>query len=99
MRSDERYFADIRHAIRRCEMCGAMVDIINCYDLRNTRTGKVIVCGEKCIARYAEVIAQTGQTPSIVFPHQYREKAEKVNQHRRDTVAVEDEPGTESSND
>lgn len=83
MRSNERYFADIRHAIRdfyqpgdqlrlacqyresrKCEMCGGMVDIVNCYDMRNVRSGKVLVCGAKCIARYAEVIAQMGQTPA-----------------------------------
>jgi hypothetical protein len=118
MRSDERYFADIRHAIRdfyrpgdrlrlvrqytdsrKCEMCGGIVDITNCYDLQNLRTGKLIVCGERCIARYAEVITLMGQAPSIVFPHEYRDKAEKVNQHRRDTVTVEDESGPESSED
>lgn len=118
MRSDERYFADIKHAIRdfyrpgdelrlvcqyrescKCQMCGGMVDITNCYDLRNTRTGKIIVCGEKCIVRYAEVIAQMGETPLIVFPHQYRNKAERVNQRRRDTVVVDDEPGDEWTDD
>lgn len=111
MRSDERYFADIRHAIRnfyrpgdqlrlvrqyresrKYEMCGGMVDIVNCYDLRNVRSGEIIVCGEKCIARYADVIAQMGQTPTIVFPPEYRDKADKVNQHRRDTVIIEPEP-------
>jgi hypothetical protein len=76
-----------------------MVDITNCYDLRNTRTGKIIVCGEKCIVRYAEVIAQMGETPLIVFPHQYRNKAERVNQRRRDTVVVDDEPGDEWTDD
>jgi hypothetical protein len=82
---------------RKCQMCGGMVDILNCYDLRNVRTGEVMVCGERCIARYAEVIAQMGETPSIVFPHQYREKAERVNRHRRDTITVEDEAEPEKS--
>src|SRR5438132_321323 len=77
--------------LRKCGMCGGVVDIRKCYDLRNVRTGKIIVCGEKCIARYAEVIAQIGRTASIVFPQQYRDKADKVNQHRRGTVIVEEE--------
>ncbi len=110
MRTEERYFADIRHAIRdfyrpgdrlrlvrqyresrKCQMCGGIVDITNCYDLQNLRTGKIMVCGEKCIARYAEVVAQMGHTPLISFPPSYQGNAALVNQHRRHTVVVEGE--------
>jgi hypothetical protein len=108
MRSDEQYFADIRHAIRdfyrpgdkllllrhysescKCQMCGGTVDITNCYDLQNARTGKIMICGQRCIVRYAEVIAQMGQTPLILFPREYRDQAEKLNQRRSGTVVVE----------
>jgi hypothetical protein len=114
MRTDERYFADIRHAIRdfyrpgdqlrlvrqyrdsrKCQMCGGIVDIFNCYDLQNVRSGQIIVCGEKCIARYGEVIAQMGHTPLISFPAEYKEKAVLVNQHRPETVIVEQESNME----
>jgi hypothetical protein len=118
MRTDERYFSDIRHAIRdfyqpgdrlvlvrqysdqrKCQMCGGIVDIANCYDLQNLRTGNVMVCGEKCIARYAEVIIKMGYTPLISFPPEYKDKAALVNQHRRDTVAVEEVGFTRSDDE
>jgi hypothetical protein len=76
---------------RKCQMCGNFVDITNCYDLRNTRSNQVIVCGERCIARYAEVIAKMGQVPAIVFPPEHGDRAQVVNRRRRNTVTVEAE--------
>jgi hypothetical protein len=84
---------------RKCEMCGGMVSIFECYDLRNNRTGEVIVCGRRCISRYADVVDQMDQIPSVIFPHEYRDKAQKINQRRQGTVIVEGEPDADYSED
>jgi hypothetical protein len=80
---------------RKCEMCGGMVDIKNCYDLRNLRSGKVIVCGQICIARFADVVVQMGQTPSIVFHQEFHGQAAKINEQPGGTVVVEFEEDVE----
>jgi hypothetical protein len=108
VRSDERYFADIRAVLKRfyrpgdslqlvrrfsesrkCQMCGDKVDIHSCFELRNARTGKAIICGRNCIVKYAVVVEAMNETPRIIFPAKYRREAEKINKLRPATVTVE----------
>lgn len=74
-----RSFHDLR--MQKCEMCGGKVDIIKSFELRNVRSGKSIICGRKCIVKYAIVLKQMNQTPQILFPEKYRAEAERINRH------------------
>lgn len=74
---------------RKCEMCGGIVDIRNCYELENQRSKERVLCGRNCIVKYAIVLKRLGQTPCIVFPSQFRADAVEVNEIRPNTVIVE----------
>ena len=76
----------------KCQMCGDIVSIWNCYELRNKRTGQSIICGCNCIVKYANVVRIMGEVPHIVFPARYHEQAEKINRKRPDTVIIEPIP-------
>lgn len=72
----------------KCQMCGDKVDILNCFELRNDRTKKTIVCGRQCIVKYAIVVEHMSQQPIIRFPSKYQTEATKINELRPNTVTV-----------
>jgi hypothetical protein len=78
---------------RKCQMCGDKVDIWNCYELRNERSGETIICGCNCIVKYATVLRLMDQTPMVLFPERLREHAEKINRKLPGTVVIK--PGDE----
>jgi hypothetical protein len=74
---------------RKCQMGGKKVDIWNCYELRNERSGERIICGCNCIIKYATVLRLIDQTPVIFFPERFRDHADKINRRLPNTVVIQ----------
>jgi hypothetical protein len=70
-------------------MCGNMVDIWNCYELQNVRSGEKIICGCKCIVKSAAILRTMDQSPVILFSEKHRQHAEEVNKRLPGTMVLE----------
>jgi hypothetical protein len=78
-RGDRLHLTNIFNGKQKCEMCGRIMDIRRCYELRNGRSGQAIICGSRCIVNYAIVLQQMGLNPVISFPEMFQAQAEIVN--------------------
>ncbi len=76
----------ISYQWRKCELCGEIVDILRCFELRNSRSKKAIVCGGRCVWRCTEVLETMGYPTQIVYPPHYASFAERSNQCRPSAV-------------